>query len=55
MSTGSTRSAGNSGAPEGASDAFRDVIEERYIEWDREFGEQVHQRRMISVEPKPKH
>ena len=55
MSTGSTRSAGNSGATEGASDAFRDFIEERYIEWDREFGEEVHQRRTISDEPKPKH
>jgi hypothetical protein len=53
MSTDSNRSAGNSGTPEGASDAFRDFIEERYLEWDREFGEEVHQRRAVTIDVKP--
>ena len=55
MSTDSNQSLGNSGTSEGASDAFRDFIEERYIEWDREFGAELHQRRTISIEPNPKH
>jgi hypothetical protein len=54
MSTGSNESSGNSGTPKGAAESFRDFIEERYAEWEREFGEEVHLRRTISPEPKPK-
>jgi hypothetical protein len=50
VSTGSNESSGNAGTPEGASDDFLDFIEKRYAEWDREFGEEVHRRRTISVE-----
>jgi hypothetical protein len=54
VSTGSNESAADTGSPDSASDAFRDLIEERYIEWEREFGEDVHLRRTISPEFKPK-
>ena len=52
MSTGSNGPADNSGTPK-ASDTFRDLIEERYLEWEREFGEEVRQRRKIDLNPKP--
>ncbi|MFY9919730.1 MAG: hypothetical protein WAL26_15210 [Mycobacterium sp.] len=52
MSTISDDSAGDSSAPDGVRDAFCDFIEERYHEWDGEFGEEVHLRRAVSLDPK---
>lgn len=43
---------GASGAQEGDPKAFRDFIEERYGEWEREFGDDVHVRRTVSFDPK---
>ena len=43
---------GASGAQEGDPKAFRDFIEERYSEWEREFGDDIHVRRTVSFDPK---
>ena len=43
---------GASGAQKGDPKAFRDFIEERYSEWEREFGDDVHVRRTVSFDPK---
>jgi hypothetical protein len=51
MSTGS-----NASSPRRTSDdvphAFRDFIEERYAEWENEFGDNVHVRRTVAFDPK---
>jgi len=51
MSTGSNASSGAPGASESAH-AFRDFIEERYAEWEKEFGDNVHVRRTVAFDPK---
>ncbi len=43
---------GASSAQEGDPKAFRDFIEARYSEWEREFGDDVHVRRTVSFDPK---
>lgn len=43
---------GASGAEKGDAKAFRDFIEERYSEWEREFGDDVHVRRTVAFDPK---
>ena len=51
MSTGSNASS----APRTSDDvphAFRDFIEERYAEWENEFGDNVHVRRTVAFDPK---
>jgi hypothetical protein len=45
-------SAHSAATPDGAHDAFRDFIEERYHEWENEFGDDVHVRRTVSFDPK---
>lgn len=52
MSTGSNASSGAPGSAEGVPHAFRDFIEERYAEWENEFGDNVHIRRTTSFDPK---
>jgi hypothetical protein len=52
MSTGNNTSTGPTNTPEGAPHAFRDFIEERYQEWESEFGDDVHVRRTVSFDPK---
>lgn len=53
MSTGSNReTSGDSTAPQGAPDPFRQFIEERYTEWESEFGDAVDVRRTASFDPK---
>jgi hypothetical protein len=37
---------------EGDPNPFRDFIEERYQEWESEFGDDVHVRRTVSFDPK---
>lgn len=44
--------AGRPDTPEDAPHAFRDFIEERYSEWESEFGDDVHVRRTVSFDPK---
>ena len=51
MSTGSNTFSGRSGTRERAH-AFRDFIEERYAEWESEFGDNVHVRRTTAFDPK---
>jgi hypothetical protein len=51
MSKRTDSSAGPS-APEGASHEFRDFIEQRYHEWEDEFGDDVHVRRTTNFEGK---
>jgi hypothetical protein len=54
MSTVSNRSSsGDQGAPEGPSDVFQQLIEERYAEWESEFGDDVDSRRTTAFDPKP--
>lgn len=48
----SDESAGDSSTADRVRDAFCDFIEERYHEWDSEFGEEVHLRRAVSLDPK---
>ncbi|GFG51961.1 hypothetical protein [Mycolicibacterium agri] len=50
MSTVSDRE--SSPDPEGARDSFKEFIEERYGEWEREFGDDVNVRRTASFDPK---
>jgi hypothetical protein len=38
--------------PEGATDRFKHQIEERYDDWEREFGDDIQQRRTTSFDPK---
>lgn len=38
--------------PEGAPDAFVQCIEERYAEWENEFGDLVDVRRTTAFDPK---
>jgi hypothetical protein len=52
MSSTPGKPAGGPDARQGASDAFRDFIEERYHEWENEFGDDVHVRRTTSFEAK---
>ena len=52
MSTGFNASSGTPGTSEITPHAFRDFIEERYTEWEHEFGDNVHVRRTISFDPK---
>jgi hypothetical protein len=52
MSTGSNASSGAPGTSEKVSHAFRDFIEERYAEWENEFGDNVHVRRTVAFDPK---
>ena len=52
MSSDSDTSAGDATTPAAASDAFRDLIEERYHEWENEFGDDVHVRRTTAFDPK---
>ena len=52
MRTTSDESVGDSSTPAGVRDAFCDFIEERYHEWEGEFGEEVHLRRAVSLDPK---
>ena len=53
MSTGSNPEvSGDSSAPEGTPDAFVEHIEERYKEWEREFGDEINARRTASFDPK---
>jgi len=51
MSTFFDESAGDPRMPEGSPTDFCDFIEERYREWDAEFGEEVHQRRKVTLDP----
>jgi hypothetical protein len=43
---------GDSGASTEAVDAFQNVIEDRYSEWEREFGDEIEARRTLSFDPK---
>ena len=52
MSSISDKRAGDATTTRGASDAFRDLIEERYHEWENEFGDDVHVRRTTAFDPK---
>jgi len=52
MSTDSDKPSDEAGTPEGASDPFLRVIEERYSEWEREFADGVHVRRTVPVDRK---
>ena len=52
MSTIFDDSAGDPRMPAGSSTAFCDFIEERYREWEAEFGEEVHLRRKVTLDPK---
>ena len=52
MSSISEKAAGDASTRIGASDAFRDFIEERYHEWENEFGDDVHVRRTEAFDPK---
>ena len=52
MSTLFDESAGDTSTPAGSSTAFCDFIEERYQEWEREFGEEAHLRRKVTLDPK---
>ncbi|HKV20337.1 MAG TPA: hypothetical protein VJR50_15000 [Mycobacterium sp.] len=52
MSTGSTASSGALESSDSVPHAFRDFIEERYAEWEDEFGDNVHIRRTTSFDPK---
>jgi hypothetical protein len=52
MSTGSNASSGSLETSDSVPHAFRDFIEERYIEWEDEFGDNVHIRRTTSFDPK---
>ena len=51
MSTFFDESAGDPRRPEGSPTDFCDFIEERYREWDAEFGEEVHKRRKVTLDP----
>jgi MOSC domain-containing protein YiiM len=51
MGTVFDESAGDTGTPAGSPTAFCDFIEERYQEWEREFGEEVHLRRKVTLDP----
>lgn len=51
MSTGSNKSA-DPKATQDAPREFRDFIEERYHEWEDEFGDEVHKRRTTNFEGK---
>jgi hypothetical protein len=42
----------NPKAPEGAVDAFLQTIEQRYAEWELEFGDEVDERRTTAFEGK---
>ena len=42
----------NSGAPQNASEQFRDFVEQRYTEWEDEFGQGVETRRTAAFDPK---
>jgi hypothetical protein len=44
-------SSNNPGAPEGAPDPFQLFLEERYHEWEREFGDEIEERRTTSFDP----
>jgi hypothetical protein len=35
-----------------AVDVFQNIIEERYSEWEREFGAEVDARRTVAFDPK---
>jgi hypothetical protein len=52
MSSISENPAGDASARIGASDAFLAFIEERYHEWENEFGDDVHIRRKAAFDPK---
>ncbi len=43
--------AGDPGRPAGSPTAFGDFIEERYQEWESEFGEENYQRRKVTLDP----
>jgi hypothetical protein len=45
-------SSGDPGAPDGAANAFVQGIEERYAEWEKEFGADVDERRTTAFDPK---
>ena len=51
MSTGSNKSA-DPKATQDAPREFREFIEERYHEWEDEFGDEVHKRRTTNFEGK---
>ncbi len=42
----------DTGVPEDAVDAFQNFIEDRYSEWEQEFGDEIEARRTLSFEPK---
>jgi hypothetical protein len=55
MNTDSNRKpTGDDSAPESAPTAFARSIEERYNEWENEFGDDVDARRTTSFDPKKK-
>jgi hypothetical protein len=39
-------------AKEDTPEQFRNFVEERYLEWEREFGEAVEARRTASFDPR---
>lgn len=43
---------GDSGALTEAVDAFQDFIEDRYSEWEHEFGDEIDARRTTAFDPK---
>jgi hypothetical protein len=53
MSTGSKpKSSGDLSAPDAASDPHAQLIEERYAEWEQEFGDEIDGRRTHGFDPK---
>lgn len=40
------------GASKDAVDAFQNFIEDRYFEWESEFGDEIDARRTLSFDPK---
>ena len=52
MSSISDNPAGDAGTRIGASDAFLAIIEDRYLQWENEFGDDVHVRRTEAFDPK---
>lgn len=43
---------GDTGASTETVDAFQDFIENRYSEWEHEFGDEIEARRTLSFDPK---
>jgi hypothetical protein len=53
MSTDSNRkSTGDPSTPDAASDPHARLIEERYAEWEQEFGDEIDSRRTHGFDPK---